>query len=144
MAMAIFAMVVMIGPAVGPTLGGYIVDQWHWSWIFFINLPIGALGFFMVLSFLREDPQILTANRAQAERERQNVDWQGIALMSVSLSSFEYFLEEGERDDWFQSPLIVAFFLVSVTSLAAFVIRELTAPAPVVNLRLFKDRVFTS
>jgi len=144
MAMAVFAMVVMIGPAVGPTLGGYIVDQWHWSWIFFINVPIGALGFFMVLSFLREDPQILAANRAQAERERKNVDWAGIALMSVSLSTFEYFLEEGARDDWFQSKLITACFFVAVVTLAAFVIRELTAVAPVVNLRLFKDSVFTS
>jgi MFS transporter, DHA2 family, multidrug resistance protein len=144
MAMAVFAMVVMIGPAVGPTLGGYIVDQWHWSWIFFINVPIGALGFFMVLSFLREDPQILAANRVQAERERKNVDWAGIALMSVSLSTFEYFLEEGGRDDWFQSKLITACFFVAVVTMAAFVIRELTAAAPVVNLRLFKDSVFTS
>jgi DHA2 family multidrug resistance protein len=144
MAMAIFAMVVMIGPAVGPTMGGYIVDHWHWSWIFFINVPVGVVGFFMVLSFLHEDPQILHANRAQAERERKNVDWAGIALLSISLTSFEYFLEEGGRDDWFDSRLITGCFFVAVVTLAAFVVRELTAVAPVVNLRLFKESVFVS
>jgi DHA2 family multidrug resistance protein len=144
MAMAIFAMVVMIGPAVGPTLGGYIVDHWHWSWIFFINVPVGVLGFFMVLSFLHEDPQILNANRAQADRERKNVDWAGIALLSIGLTSLEYFLEEGGRDDWFDSKLIAGCFFVAVVSVVAFVVRELTATAPVVNLRLFKESVFVS
>src|SRR5579884_3234178 len=90
MAMAVFGMVLMLGPAVGPTLGGYIVDHWHWSWIFFINLPIGAIGLFMVASFVHEDERILAQNRALAEKERQNVDWIGIALLSVGLSSLEY------------------------------------------------------
>ncbi len=74
MAMAVFGMVVMLGPAIGPTLGGTIVDHWHWSWIFFINLPVGAIGLFMVASFVQEDEGIRKQNRALAERERQNVD----------------------------------------------------------------------
>jgi MFS transporter, DHA2 family, multidrug resistance protein len=144
MAMALFAMVVMLGPAIGPTLGGYIVDHVHWSWIFFINLPIGTLGLFMVGSFVHEDEGIRAANRATAERERKNVDWFGIGLLSVGLSMLEYFLEEGQRNDWFDSKLITACFAVAVVSIALFVVRELTAPAPVVNLRLFKDSVFLS
>jgi DHA2 family multidrug resistance protein len=144
MAMAVFGMVVMLGPAVGPTLGGYIVDHWHWSWIFFINLPIGAIGLFMVASFVHEDQRILAQNRSLAERERRNVDWIGIALLSVGLATLEYFLEEGQRYDWFDSGVVTACFLVALACLLLFVARELTATAPVVNLRLFRDPVFTS
>ena len=144
MAMAVFGMVIMIGPAVGPTLGGYIVDHWHWSWIFFINLPIGAIGLLMVASFVREDPQILAQNQALSARERKHVDWIGIALLSVGLSTLEYFLEEGQRNDWFESTGIAICFLVSIASLMLFVSRELTAPAPVVDLKLFRDPVFAS
>jgi DHA2 family multidrug resistance protein len=139
MAMAVFGMVVMLGPTLGPTPGGYIVDHWHWSWIFFINLPIGAVGLFMVTSFVHEDERIRRQNHALAEKERRNVDWIGIAFLSVSLSTLEYFLEEGQRNDWFDSTLITACFLVSLFALMAFIVRELTAPAPVVNLRLFRD-----
>jgi DHA2 family multidrug resistance protein len=144
MAMALFAMAVMLGPALGPTLGGVIVDHTHWSWIFFINLPVGAVGLLMVSLFVHEDPEILARNAAQAAAERKNVDWAGIVLMAVGLTALVYFLEEGARDDWFESTAISVIFGVAVVSLISFVIRELTAAVPAVNLRLFKDRVFTS
>jgi DHA2 family multidrug resistance protein len=144
MAMALFGMAVMLGPAVGPTLGGYIVDHYHWSWIFFINLPVGLLGLFMVASFVTEDPEVLEQNRALAAEQRRNVDWSGIAFMWVGLAALEYFLEEGSRDDWFSSRVITTVFLIAIFSLAAFVIRELTAKIPAVNLRLFADPVFLS
>jgi DHA2 family multidrug resistance protein len=144
MAMALFAMAVMLGPAIGPTLGGYIVDHYSWPWIFYINLPVGALGLLMVSQFVHEDPEVVEANRTMAARQRGNMDWAGIALLSVGLAALQYFLEEGQKNDWFQSTLIVGCLAVAVFSLAAFVIRELTAPVPAVNLRLFKDPVFTS
>ena len=144
MAMALFAMAVMLGPAVGPTLGGYIVDNYHWSWIFFINLPVGVLGFFMVTSFVHEDPALLEQNRAAAEKQRRNVDWTGIGFMWIGLGALQYFIEEGAKADWFDSRLITLVFVLAVVALAAFVIRELTAPAPAVDLRLFKDPVFLS
>jgi DHA2 family multidrug resistance protein len=144
MAMAVFGMVVMLGPAVGPTLGGVIVDHWHWSWIFFINLPVGAIGLFMVGSFVKEDEGIRRQNHALAALERRHIDWAGIALLSIGLSTLVYFLEEGDRNDWFDSSTIAACFLVSLVALAAFLVRELTATAPVVNLRLFRDPVFAS
>jgi DHA2 family multidrug resistance protein len=143
-AMAVFGMVVMLGPAVGPTLGGVIVDHWHWSWIFFINLPIGALGLTMVATFVHEDERIMQQNHALAEREKRNVDWLGIVLLAVGLSTMQFFLEEGQRYDWFDSSGITACFLVAIVALGAFVARELTAIAPVVDLRLFRDPVFTS
>jgi MFS transporter, DHA2 family, multidrug resistance protein len=144
MAMALFGMAVMIGPAIGPTLGGYIVDHYHWSWIFFINLPVGLLGLFMVASFVHEDPELLEQNHALAEQQRKNVDWWGIAFMWIGLAALEYFLEEGARDDWFDSRLITAVFLVAIFSLAAFIVRELTARVPAVDLSLFADPVFLS
>jgi DHA2 family multidrug resistance protein len=144
MAMALFAMAVMLGPAIGPTLGGYIVDHYHWSWIFFINLPVGLLGLFMVATFVHEDPELLEHNRVLAAKQRKNLDWIGILLMWIGLAALQYFLEEGSRDDWFDSRMITFTFLLALFSLAAFVIRELTAPYPAVDLRLFKDPVFLS
>lgn len=144
MAMALFGMAVMIGPAIGPTLGGYIVDNYHWSWIFFINLPVGVLGLFMVWRFVHEPEDIRAANQAAAKELRGNLDWLGIALLAVGLASLQFFLEEGQQDDWFQSNLITACALLSLVTLSLFVWRELTAKVPAVNLRLFKDPVFTS
>jgi DHA2 family multidrug resistance protein len=144
MAMALFGMAVMIGPAVGPTLGGYIVDHYHWSWIFFINLPVGALGLFMVWRYVQEPADIRAANHAAAHAQRKNLDWQGIALLSVGLAALQYLLEEGQRNDWFESRLITGCAVVAVATLVAFVYRELTARVPAVNLRLFKDPVFSS
>lgn len=144
MAMAVFAMAVMIGPAFGPTLGGLIVDHWSWPWIFYINLPVGAVAIFMVTRFVHEPEDIAAANRAAAADQRKHVDWVGIALLSVGLCFLQYVLEEGGSKDWFESRLITALSLSSLFLLAAFVIRELTARVPAVNLRLFADRVFLS
>ncbi len=144
MAMALFGMAVLIGPAVGPTLGGYIIDHYHWSWIFLINLPLGVVGFLMVWRFVQEPDDIRAAERAAAEQQKKNLDWQGIALMTVGLSMLVYVLEEGQRNDWFESPVITACAITSFVALVAFVWRELTAPVPAVNLRLFTDPVFSS
>jgi DHA2 family multidrug resistance protein len=144
MAMAMFAMVIMVGPAVGPTLGGYIVDHASWPWIFYINLPIGALGTFMTLRFVHEPEDVLRANRARAQAQRKNLDVAGIVLMCVGVSTLQYVIEEGPRNDWFDSSLILVLAVIAGTSLIAFIARELTAEAPVVNLRVFRDRTFAS
>ncbi len=144
MAMALYGVTVVIGPAFGPTLGGYIVDNFAWEWIFYINLPVGALALFMVSRFVHEPEDIRVANLAMAERQRRHLDWQGIALLSVGVATLQYVLEEGNRNDWFESRLIVFLTLTSACVLVAFVIRELTAEVPAVNIRLFEDPVFTS
>ncbi len=144
MAMAVFGMAVVLGPAIGPTLGGFIVDHYSWEWIFFINLPVGLLGLLMVSTFVYEDEEILRANHAQAAREKKNVDWIGIAMMAVGLALIQYVLEEGTRDDWFESRTISAFLAIGIIALVAFVIREFTAVVPAVDLRLFKDKTFMS
>ncbi len=144
MAMAVFAMAVMLGPALGPTLGGVIVDNASWEWIFYINLPVGLLGLFMVWKFVHEPDDIREANLKAAAETKKNIDWAGIALMTIGLSALQYVLEEGDQDSWFDSRAITVMVLIAIFGLAAFVIRELTAKAPVVNLRLFKDPVFAS
>jgi DHA2 family multidrug resistance protein len=144
MAMALFGMAVMVGPAVGPTLGGYIVDNYHWSWIFFINLPVGALGLFMVWRFVHEPEDIRAAYARAAVEQRRNMDWMGIALLAMGLAALQFFLEEGQQRDWFSDAAIVVCAVVAVVALVLFVWRELTARVPAVNLRLFRDRLFTS
>ncbi len=144
MAMALFAMAVMLGPAFGPTLGGLLVDNASWPWIFYINLPVGALGLFMVWRFVHEPEDIRKANIAAAVEQKKNIDWQGIALLSVGLSALQYFLEEGDHESWFDSRAITAAALIAAVALIAFVLRELSAKVPAVNLALFKDPVFAS
>jgi DHA2 family multidrug resistance protein len=144
MAMALFAMAVMLGPAFGPTLGGIIVDSASWPWIFFINLPVGALGLLMVWRFVHEPEDVRAANLAAAAGQKKNLDWQGIALLTIGLSALQYLLEEGDRDSWFDSRVITGCAIVAGIALAAFVLRELSAKSPAVNLSLFKDPVFTS
>ena len=144
MAMALFGVAVVIGPAFGPTLGGYIVDNYSWPWIFYINLPVGALALMMVSTFVQEPEDIRAANLVQAEKQRKHMDWAGIALLTLGVATLQYALEEGQKDDWFSSPVITACAAISAIAVAAFVIRERTATAPVVNMSLFKDVVFTS
>jgi DHA2 family multidrug resistance protein len=144
MAMAMVGMVIVIGPAVGPTLGGWIVDNWSWPWIFYINLPIGLVGMLMTARFVHEPEDIRSAARAQADVMRQNLDWQGIALMTMGLAALQYVLQEGNRLDWFDSKLISVGCLVALVGVVGFVIWELHAPAPAVNLRLFTNPTFAS
>jgi DHA2 family multidrug resistance protein len=144
MAMALFGLAVVVGPAAGPVLGGYIIDNMSWPWIFYINLPVGLLGIFMVTRFVHEPEDIRRANHDRAAEQRKNLDWQGVLLMTTGLASLQYVLEEGSRNDWFSSmPVAICTFLAFFL-LTAFVIRELTAPVPAVDLSLFKDRVFLS
>ncbi|MDB4993143.1 MAG: transporter [Myxococcaceae bacterium] len=144
MAMAMFAMVIMVGPAVGPSLGGYIVDHYSWPWIFYINVPVGIVGTLMTVRFLIEPADVVAANRARAEMQKRNLDIAGILLMCVAVTTMQYVLEEGQRDDWFDSPKITVVAFIAGIALAAFIVRELTAVAPVVNLRLFRDKTFAS
>src|SRR6266852_8569891 len=144
MAMALFGMAVVLGPAFGPTLGGYIVDNYSWPWIFYINVPIGIISLLMVSRFVQEPEDVRAAMHTMAVRQRKNMDWGGIALLFVGLGTMQYVLEEGNRNDWFQSGEIKIIALVAIVSLVALVIRELSARVPAVDFSLFKDIVFTS
>jgi DHA2 family multidrug resistance protein len=144
MAMAVFSMVIMVGPAVGPVLGGWITDNYSWPWIFFVNLPVGVLGIYLTMRNVIEPADVLAANRARAAVARKNLDWAGIALMAIAIAALQYVLEEGPRDDWYDSTAIVVGTFIAAVGLCAFVIRELTATAPVIDLRMFRDPTFAS
>jgi MFS transporter, DHA2 family, multidrug resistance protein len=144
MAMAVVGMVIVIGPAIGPTLGGWIVDNWSWPWIFYINLPVGILGILATSRFVHEPPDIRAANRAQADVMRRNLDWQGILYMSIGVAALQYVLQEGNRLDWFDSRLITLAAIAAAAGIIAFVLQELHSPAPAVNLRQFRDTTFAS
>src|SRR5438128_4745737 len=123
MAMAVFGMAVVLGPAFGPTLGGYIVDNYSWPWIFYINVPVCVISVLMVTRFVNEPPDVRAALHAMAERQRKNMDWWGIGLLIAGLGSLQYVLEEGNRNDWFESGEIKAMTLFSLITLTLLIVR---------------------
>jgi MFS transporter, DHA2 family, multidrug resistance protein len=129
-ATAVFGIGLMVGPALGPVMGGYITDNWSWHWIFFINVPIGIIAAFLSWSFI--------PNLAEAVKPKK-LDWWGILFLIVGLCSLQYFLEEGPNKYWFDSSEITFFFIVAIIGLIAFVWRELTVEEPAVNIKLYKN-----
>lgn len=136
MATALFGMGIMFGPIIGPLMGGWITDNWTWRWIFYINVPIGIVSILLTM-FVIQDPHYM-------KRVKMKIDYWGLTLLTVGLGSLQFVLDKGEREDWFQSPLIVTFAIITAISLILLVILEYFAEHPVIDLRLFKDRTFTS
>lgn len=132
MAQAIYGMGVIVGPTLGPPLGGWITDNWDWSWIFYINIPIGLVATFLTLTFVKSPKY---AEKLKASQ----VDWWGIVFLIAFIGSLQFVLEHGQQDDWFDDPLITTLSVVSVVGLLAFIWRELTYKYPVVNLSVLKD-----
>jgi MFS transporter, DHA2 family, multidrug resistance protein len=134
-AMAIFGMGAMVGPAIGPALGGWIVDNASWPLIFYINVPIGIVAFLMTLAFI--------PNPKYIAKPKGGIDWVGLSLLTAGLASLQFVLEQGERDDWFQSQTIVLFTVISAVALVLFVMKALRDKHPLVNLDVFKFRSFS-
>jgi DHA2 family multidrug resistance protein len=135
-AMGVFGMGIMLAPAIGPTLGGWITDQYSWPWVFYINVPIGILNFLLINRYVH-DPAYLVRRKSQ-------IDWLGLALMVVGLGSLQLMLEQGASNDWFHSSYIVALTVISVVGILLFIWRELAIDHPVVNLRILKNVSFSS
>ena len=131
---AIFLLGIIVAPTLGPTLGGYITDNASWHWCFFINLPIGLVSAFLVLTFLHDPPQLAPRT--------VGVDWLGIGLLVVGVGSLQYVLEEGNIKDWFESRLIVYLSIVAAVSSAVLLWWQLTPrnPHPVIQLRVLRNR----
>jgi DHA2 family multidrug resistance protein len=144
MAMALFSMVIMVGPAVGPVLGGWLTDSFSWPWIFFVNLPVGVLGIYLTMRNVHEPDDVRAENLARAQIAKKHFDYAGLALMTVAIGAMQYVLEEGASNDWFESTAIVVGTYIAVVAFIAFIIRELTAVAPAVDLRVFRDPTFAS
>ena len=131
MAMALFGLGVMVGPTIGPTLGGWLTDNYGWPWIFYVNIPVGVLAAVMIAGYVH-DPSFQKRPRA--------IDYLGIGLLIVSVGSLQYVLEHGERVDWFASHFIAWLTVIGVIGGFALLWRELTTEHPVIDFRVLRHR----
>ncbi|MES1159531.1 MAG: DHA2 family efflux MFS transporter permease subunit, partial [Bacteroidota bacterium] len=133
MATALFGLGAVVGPTVGPTIGGYLVKQFSWPYIFYVNVPVGALAAFLVVTFVRESPRYAKG---------KPIDWWGILLLAIGVGSLQVVLEKGETEDWFATPYISVLTATTVLAGIAFIWRELSTDHPVVNFKILKNRSF--
>jgi DHA2 family multidrug resistance protein len=131
MAMALFGLGVMVGPTIGPTLGGWLTDNYGWPWIFFINIPIGIVAAVMIAGYVRDPAH---------QKRPHRIDYMGIALLIASVSAVQYVLEHGERDDWFASGFITTLVVIGVVGGALLIWRELTTEHPAIDVRVLRHR----
>lgn len=136
MSMAMFTVVVVIAPVIGPTLGGWITDHFSWRWIFLINVPVGIISFFLSAKYI-SDPPYLPRRRGPG---RFKIDYIGLALIVLGLGGLQLVLSLGERLDWFQSYFIVGATVTAAISLVTVTVWELRHHDPILNLRLLRDR----
>lgn len=130
----LFGMGIVLGPTLGPTVGGWVIEHLDWPWIFYINLPIGIIATFLAWNFIDRVPGE-GKNKANIE-----IDYLGIALLSVGIGSLQYVLERGEAEEWFASSTIAILTVLAVFGLVGFIWRELSTPHPAVKLSVLKNR----
>jgi DHA2 family multidrug resistance protein len=142
-AFAVYALTVVVAPAIGPVLGGYLTDTFSWHWIFLINVPVGLLSLILVALFV-DEPEALKEDRRALMSGGLIVDWLGFLLIAMGLGALQVVLDRGERDDFFASRTITFMTIVSVVSLVALIPWEWKHPQPAVDLRLFRNRSFSA
>ena len=139
LAFAVYGITAVMAPTIGPTLGGWITDNYTWRWIFYINLPVGLLAMFLAYRMV-EDPPYLTRRQGAAVR----VDYTGIALLSLGIGALQVLLDKGQEDDWFGSRFVVALAWIAVVCLVSLVVWEWRHNEPIIDVRLFKYLSFAS
>ena len=133
MAQAFYGMGVIVGPTLGPPLGGYIIDNFSWPYIFYINVPLGIIATLLTLSFVRSP-------KYSQKQSAKEVDWFGMIFLIMFIGSLQFVLEHGQQDDWFDDSLILGLSILSAFGLLFFIWRELVYDKPIVNLRVLKDK----
>lgn len=135
-AMAFWGFGIVVAPILGPVLGGWLTDSYSWRWVFYVNLPIGIVSVIMIRRFLFDPPYL--------KRASSKIDYWGIGLLAVGIGALQIVLDKGQEEDWFSSTWITALLIVSIVSLVIFVIWELGEEHPVVDLRVFKIRTYST
>jgi DHA2 family multidrug resistance protein len=135
MAAGLFGLGAITGPLLGPSIGGYLIDMSSWHWIFLVNVPVGIIVAMLAWNVI-DEPDFVP--------DTAPIDGYGIALLATGMPALQYVLEEGNREGWFQSTTILALAAVAVIALVTFVVHELEAPHPVVDLRVFKNRSYAA
>jgi DHA2 family multidrug resistance protein len=135
-AMGFFGIVVVVAPIIGPVLGGWLTETYSWRWIFYINVPVGLAGLMLMRTYVH-DPAYL-------RRGPQRIDYWGVGLLALGIGALQIALDKGQEEDWLASHLITILLILAPLCLAAFVIHELSTREPIVNLRVFRDRTFTT
>jgi DHA2 family multidrug resistance protein len=139
MAFAVYGIAVVMAPAIGPTLGGWITDNYTWRWIFFINIPVGMLSLLLTSRLISDPPHMKRRKLSETK-----IDYIGLGFVAVGLGALQVVLDKGQREDWFESNLIILLTIVSVASLLFVVFWEWTRTDPIIDLHLFQDRTFAS
>jgi DHA2 family multidrug resistance protein len=140
MAFAVYGMAVVVAPAIGPTLGGWITDNYSWRWIFYINVPIGIISLYLTHRLV-EDPPYLIRERAKG---RPKIDYPGLAMLVLGIACLQIALDKGQEKDWFSTTWITVLFCISIYTLATWVVWEYNHPSPIVEIRLFRNRNFST
>ncbi|RYE33037.1 MAG: DHA2 family efflux MFS transporter permease subunit [Sphingobacteriaceae bacterium] len=133
-ATALFGFGAVVGPTVGPTIGGFLTEHFSWPWIFYVNLPVGALAAFFAYTYVRETPKTGLG---------KPIDWWGIALLAVAVGSLQVILEKGESEDWFAKTYILVLTITAILGLILFIWRELSYEFPIVNFSIMRHRSFS-
>ncbi len=140
---AMYGMAVVIAPAIGPTVGGWITDNYSWHWIFFINVPIGIMSL-LLTSRLVEDPPYLQQLQRRMSHEKASIDYVGFALIALGIGALQIVLDKGQEVDWFSSNMIIVLSIFAVITLVTWVVWEAQQENPIVNVRLFRGRNFAT
>jgi DHA2 family multidrug resistance protein len=143
LAFAAYGVATVVAPTIGPTLGGYLVDNASWNWVFFVNVPVAMVTAFLV-SILVTDPPALVKEKAAKWAGGLHVDYVGLGLLAVGLSALQFVLSRGEREEWFTSGLITGLSVVAAIALVAGVVWELRSKDPVIDLKLLQHRNFAA
>jgi DHA2 family multidrug resistance protein len=139
MAFAVYGMAVVLAPAIGPTLGGFITDHYDWRWVFFINVPVGIISLFLSNHFVTDPPHL-----KKAKETAGRIDYVGLSLIALGLGTLEVVLDKGQEEDWFHSSFILWFSVIAGIALVTFVVWEWNQEKPVVDVRMFKNRNFAA
>ena len=135
-AMGFWGLGIVVAPILGPVVGGWITENYDWRWVFYINLPVGAMSIFMIQRYVFDPPYLRKVSKG--------IDYWGMGLLVLGIGALQFVLDKGQTEDWFQSNLIVTLAIISAASLIALVIYELHTDAPIVDLRVFKNRTYAT